>query len=497
MSTNHFKNDTLKNAAFNLGLECIIRTSPLLSKSARLREGVIKIGNYASAKIRPDYPLMSSLPPGVLTDQAEFGQAFLKTFDRILARKLSDATLRNISHNLIHGALVQGGEQSAIARFSKQFGMNPPSTLTISPGKTCNLQCTGCYASAGPTAEKLDWSTFDRIITEAKTLWGVRFLVISGGEPLAYRSEGKGLLDAAEKHPDVLFMFYTNGTLIDEKTAQRMAALGNVTPAISVEGWRERTDERRGVGVFDKILAAMEQLRKAGVFFGISLTATRHNAEEILSEEFIDYFFEQQGAFYGWIFQYMPIGRSFTLDLMPTPEQRLWMWKRSWEIVKKRKIFLADFWNHGTVSNGCIAAGRARGGGYMYIDWNGHVSPCVFVPYSPVNVNDIYAKGSTLNDIWTNPFFADIRGWQESYMQSKGNWLAPCLNRDHHGILNQLIAKHEPEPIDESAHAALLDPDYGSGLVRYGELYDNLSEPIWQEHYLKDRPQKDSNGRGS
>jgi len=46
--------------------------------------------------------------------------------------------------------------------------MNPPSTLTISPGKTCNLQCTGCYASAGPTAEKLDWSTFDSIITEAK-----------------------------------------------------------------------------------------------------------------------------------------------------------------------------------------------------------------------------------------------------------------------------------------------------------------------------------------
>jgi MoaA/NifB/PqqE/SkfB family radical SAM enzyme len=179
----------------------------------------------------------------------------------------------------------------------------------------------------------LDWSTFDRIITEAKTLWGVRFLVISGGEPLAYQSEGKGLLDAAEKHPDVLFMFYTNGTLIDEKTAQRMAALGNVTPAISVEGWRDRTDERRGSGVFDQILAAMEQLRKAGVFFGISLTATRHNAEEILSEEFIDYFFEQQGAFYGWIFQYMPIGRSYTLDLMPTPEQRLWMWKRSWEIV--------------------------------------------------------------------------------------------------------------------------------------------------------------------
>jgi MoaA/NifB/PqqE/SkfB family radical SAM enzyme len=145
----------------------------------------------------------------------------------------------------------------------------------------------------------LDWTTFDRIVTEAKTLWGVRFLAVSGGEPLAYRSEGKDLLDIAEKHPDIFFMFYTNGTLIDGKTARRMAALGNVTPAISVEGWRERTDERRGTGVFDKVLGAMEQLRKAGVFFGISLTATRYNVEEIFSDEFLNFFFEEQGAFYG------------------------------------------------------------------------------------------------------------------------------------------------------------------------------------------------------
>ena len=487
MVTQSSKNGSLKNKAFNVGLDVAVGLSPLLSKSAPLRHGVLQTGKFISSRIHTPSPLSSALPPGVVADQALLGEVFIETFDRVLARRLSEATLRSIAHSLIHGALVQGGDQSAITRFSEQFGMNPPGLLTISPGKTCNLQCTGCYASAGPTAEKLDWSTFDRIITEAKTLWGVRFLVISGGEPLAYRSDGKGLLDAVEKHPDVFFMFYTNGTLIDEKTAQRMAALGNVTPAISVEGWRERTDERRGKGVYDQVLAAMERLRRAGVLFGISLTATRHNAEEIFSDEFIDFFFEKQGAFYGWVFHYMPIGRSYTLDLMPTPEQRLWMWKRAWEIIKKRKIFLADFWNHATLSNGCIAAGRTRGGGYLYIDWNGAVTPCVFVPYSPVNINDIYAQGGNLNAVWANPFFADIRSWQKSYIQSKGNWLAPCLNRDHHSVLSELIARHEPEPIDESARAALLDPDYGKGLEHYGELYQNLSESIWREQYLRDQ----------
>jgi MoaA/NifB/PqqE/SkfB family radical SAM enzyme len=179
-----------------------------------------------------------------------------------------------------------------------------------------------------------------------------------------------------------------------------MAKIGNLTPALSVEGWRELTDARRGSGVFDRVLAAMGRLRSAGVPFGISLTATRHNAEEILSDEFIDYFFEEQGALYGWIFHYMPIGRAFTLDLMPTPQQRLWMWKRSWEIIRERRLFLADFWNHGTLSDGCISAGRSTGAGYMYIDWNGAVSPCAFVPYSPVNVKDVYKRGGTLNDIW-------------------------------------------------------------------------------------------------
>ena len=157
MVTNSSVNGDIKNRIFNAGLDVAVRMSPLLSKSTTLRYGVLQTGKFVSSRIRPANPLLSSLPPGTMTDVTLFGDAFIKTFDRILARRLSGATLRSIAHNLIHGALVQGGEQSAIAHFVQEFGINPPSTLTISPGKTCNLQCTGCYASAGPTAEKLDW----------------------------------------------------------------------------------------------------------------------------------------------------------------------------------------------------------------------------------------------------------------------------------------------------------------------------------------------------
>ena len=94
----------------------------------------------------------------------------------------------------------------------------------------------------------MEWSLVDRIMEEAKNLWGERFFVISGGEPFAYRSEGKGLLDLFEKHQDCFFMVYTNGTLIDDKVSERLAKAGNALLCLSLEGFKERTDARRGAG---------------------------------------------------------------------------------------------------------------------------------------------------------------------------------------------------------------------------------------------------------
>ncbi len=477
-----FKSYT-EEVAGKVGIETLVTAAPILSHSKLLRHAFLNAGQNYIQNIRPKRPRLPR-PVGVEEDLAEYSKVIWETADRILDHNLAKPVLRSALNNLVNGIMIDGGTQSAMLQFNKKYGINPPGFLTLSPGKACNLQCTGCYANAGADAEKLDWGTFDRIITEAKTLWGVRFLVISGGEPLAYRSEGKGILEAAEKHPDVFFLMYTNGTLITDSVAKRMAELGNITPAISVEGWRERTDERRGTGIYDKVLEAMARLRKAGVPYGISLTATRYNAEELFSDEFMDYFFEEQGALYAWIFHYMPIGRSFTLDLMPTPDQRLWMYKRLWQLIHEKHYFLADFWNHATLSEGCLAAGRFDGGGYIYIDWNGAVSPCVFVPYASADIRSIYANGGTLNDVWSTPFFAGIRNWQGKYRDSEGNWLAPCIIRDHHAELRHLIAQNEPEPTDENAQKALLDPDYATGLEAYDEAYASLTDPIWQKYYL-------------
>ena len=432
-----------------------------------------------------------SRPRRVLQDKLDMTRALVRSAERALRRKqISPRVLRRLLHSLLANVALHRDRsmQTAIQSFRERHnGQSPPTTMVISPTKTCNLQCVGCYASSGPTGERLEWDVFDRIITEAKTLWGLRFITISGGEPLSYRSQGKDLLDMAARHNDCFFMMYTNGTLIDEPMARRLAEVGNLTPAISVEGLEERTDARRGPGVFRRILTAMANLRQAGVPFGISLTATRHNAEEILSAEFIDYFFEEQWAVYGWLFQYMPIGRSYTLDLLPTPEQRLWMWRRTWQLIRERQIMLADFWNCGTVSDGCIAAGR----NYLYIDWNGKVMPCVFVPYSPANILDIYARNGTLDDLYELPYMRAIREWQWDYALGKqrpeehGNWLLPCSLRDHFEVGRGLIDRFQPEPEDEAAAQALIDGGYYEGMMAYEEDLKRLFDPVWEEEYLR------------
>jgi len=61
----------------------------------------------------------------------------------------------------------------------------------------------------------------------------------------------------------------------------------------------------------------------------------------------------------------------------------------------------------------------------------------------------------------------------------------PCPIRDHHAELHRILIEHEPDPIDAHAAAALLDPDYAQGLVEYGETLQQLTQPIWNNHYLR------------
>jgi len=413
--------------------------------------------------------------------------AILSTVDRLVQRgTVSTDVASKVAWLWTRALLVPAGQIPAIASFRSQNGFDPPWFITIAPGHGCNLKCKGCYAASTSGGNKLGWSTLERLVKEAKARWGIRLVVFSGGEPLLYSSEGKGVMDIVEQNPDLLFLMFTNGTLFTEEIVARLSRLGNLTPAFSVEGLRGLTDECRGQGVFDTAMDRIKLVRQAGVPFGVSVSVTRLNHKEVLSDEFLELFFNELGTFYAFFFQYLPIGRRPSLELMPTPEERILFWRRVWEVVEKKRLFLIDFWNHGPLANGCISAGRA--GGYLYIDWNGKIMPCVFAPYAAANINQIYQNGGTLNDALAVPFFQAIRDWQIGYggrkLSAEGNWLSPCPFRDHYSLFHSWVERYQPEPEDDSARQSLLDKNYYKYMSDYGAKFRELSQKIWEEEYL-------------
>ena len=129
-----------------------------------------------------------------------------RNIDRgIISRNIAYKTL----DSLVKGALLHSGAD-AERKFKEKYGFSPPSFLTISPGKACNLRCKGCYAASGANPEKLSFDVFERIVREAHDFWGSRFIVISGGEP----SLNRGLVPLLQelKRMDFKIKLLTNGS---------------------------------------------------------------------------------------------------------------------------------------------------------------------------------------------------------------------------------------------------------------------------------------------
>lgn len=340
-------------------------------------------------------------------------------------------------------------------------GIHVPYLFVISPTMRCNLRCYGCYAGAYRQEDDLPFELWDSILEQAKEL-GIYFVTISGGEPFVRADE---MLELAWKHNDMVFQVYTNGTLIDEEMAHRLRDVGNMAPAISVEGFREHTDERRGPGVWDKVHRAMNALREAGCLYGFSATVTRNNAEVLASDEFIDYCVEQ-GCYFGWFFNYIPIGRGPDLHLMPTPEQRDMIRRQTLRIRSTRPIFVADFWNDGHLTGGCMAGGRM----YFHINHRAEVEPCVFAHFAVDNLHE-----KTLKEALASDFFRAIQS-RQPYCD---NPLRPCMIIDHPHILREVVAECGARATDVGGEKLLTEK--AAGLDDYARRWGEIADRAWEQ----------------
>lgn len=364
---------------------------------------------------------------------------------------------KKIISNFIVGQLLVGTNHRKA--FEAEKGFYPPDTMILSPTMRCNLNCFGCYAGSYHQ-EDLPLEVIDRLVGECKEM-GIRLVLMTGGEPFLR----KDLFDLFEKHSDSIFQIYTNGSLIDERMVERFVKLGNVVPAISLEGLREETDGRRGKGQFDRIVKVMGWLKQAGIFFAVSTTQTSKNTDTITSDEFIDFLIDK-GCILLWNFHYMPIGRAPDLGLMTTPEQRNRTRERLSYFRATKPLLFVDFWNDGCLTQGCIAGGRK----YFHVNARGDVEPCVFCHFASDNV-----KEKSLVEALNSPLFREFRSRQPF----SENLFRNCPLIDHPEQGREFALKHAKYFTHEGAEN--LFTDFAPTIDAYSKAYGEIAEAAWKE----------------
>ncbi|NLM07830.1 MAG: radical SAM protein [Clostridiales Family XIII bacterium] len=338
---------------------------------------------------------------------------------------------------------------------------NIPWAILLDPTAACNLKCTGCWAADYDAKSSMDFDTLDNIVQQGKAM-GTYMYLFTGGEPLVRKAD---VIKLCEKHNDCQFMAFTNGTLIDEDFAKEMLRVKNFIPGISIEGFEEQTDARRGKGTFQAIMRAMEILRKYKLPFGASSCYTRKNTEVIASEEFIDFLVER-GCLFLWLFIYMPIGVDAVSDWLVTPEQREYMYRQIRKFRQTKPIFTMDFWNDGEYVNGCIAGGRR----YCHINANGDIEPCAFIHYSDSNIHT-----STLLEAYKSPLFQAYRKNQPFNC----NMLRPCPLLDNPDKLVEMVVESGSFSTDMKHPEDVID--LTSKCRNAAEAWAVTADRIWKE----------------
>ena len=267
--------------------------------------------------------------------------------------------------------------------------------------------------------------------------------IYTGGEPLVRK---KDLIRLCEKHNDCIFLSFTNATLIDEDFANDMLRVGNFVPAISLEGFETATDGRRGNGVYQKVIKAINLLREKKLVFGISACYTSANFESITSEAFYDSLIDL-GAYFIWYFHYMPVGNEAAVDLLPTKEQREYMYHRVREI-----------------------RGAAGGRSYLHINANGDIDPCVFIHYSDSNIRE-----KTLLEALQSPMMMAYHDGQPF----NDNMYRPCPMLENPQKLREMVEKSGAHSTD------LQSPESAEHLCakcdQYAENWKPVAEEMWKE----------------
>ncbi|MBW2542019.1 MAG: radical SAM protein [Deltaproteobacteria bacterium] len=145
----------------------------------------------------------------------------------------------------------------------------------------CNMHCPHCYAAAVAEPSPTDLSHEEGIdLLDQLADAGVRVVIFSGGEPLL-RADVFELI-AHAKRRGISPQLSTNGVLIDEDVAKRLADAGIAYVGVSIDGIESFNDAYRGLnGGFDAALRGLDNAKAAGMNTGLRMTLSKRNFDQL------------------------------------------------------------------------------------------------------------------------------------------------------------------------------------------------------------------------
>jgi radical SAM protein with 4Fe4S-binding SPASM domain len=164
-------------------------------------------------------------------------------------------------------------------RYSAENSFGP--VVAYNCTSRCNLNCLHCYSSSTTDLDKDELSTADakqliRQLAEANC----PVVLFTGGEPLLRPDLFELLTEARQL--SLRTVISTNGTLIDQPTAEKLAEVGVSYVGISIDGEQSFHDKfRQSPGCFKAAIAGIENCQKADLKTGLRFTITKQNAEQI------------------------------------------------------------------------------------------------------------------------------------------------------------------------------------------------------------------------
>jgi heme d1 biosynthesis radical SAM protein NirJ len=147
--------------------------------------------------------------------------------------------------------------------------------------RRCNLNCLHCYSTSADVDFKGELNTVEALaVLEQLRAAHVPALILSGGEPLLRPD----LYDIAARAKELglHLSLSSNGTLLTDDHARRLAQTGFDYVGISLDGLQATHDQfRRHVDAFAEALAGIRRARDTGLRVGVRMTLTEHNAAEL------------------------------------------------------------------------------------------------------------------------------------------------------------------------------------------------------------------------